>query len=290
MPLEVPPAASEVSEIARCNLLCAEGLNGAEKINIDECLRRLDQIAQHVSQETKRHWYRFVQNRGEYNNSEGVFRCIVLATVMQEDFGIHYNPERVTEVEVFEPNEGFYGDSRDVFIHGLLSDRAAGTCASSPVLYAAVGRRLGYPLNLVTTKNHLFVRWDGPTERFNFDATGKGLSLFDDDHYRNWPFPVSAEEEKACGYLKSLNSTEERALFLNIRGHCLMASGRSSEAVQAHAEAAKLVPANRLYQQTLSIVQREAASLAQSQVQQDITQLENAAERAIATSRSRRGD
>ena len=31
----------------------------------------------------------------------------------------------------------------------------------------AVGRRLGYPLKLVTTKGHLFVRWEGAGERFN---------------------------------------------------------------------------------------------------------------------------
>ena len=31
---------------------------------------------------------------------------------------------------------------------------ARGTCSSLPVLQVAVGRRLGYPLKLVTTKGH----------------------------------------------------------------------------------------------------------------------------------------
>ena len=57
-------------DIALMNLLCAEGLRGAEQLNVTNCLATLDQMAAHVKFETERHLYKFLQNRAEYNNSE----------------------------------------------------------------------------------------------------------------------------------------------------------------------------------------------------------------------------
>ena len=55
---------------------------------------------------------------------------------------------------------GLQGFAR-LFIHGII-DGPGGTCASMPVLYVAVGRRLGYPLKLVEARGHLLLRWDDP--------------------------------------------------------------------------------------------------------------------------------
>ena len=63
-----------------------------------------------------------------------------------------------------------------------------------PVLYIAIGRRLGYPLKLVTTKAHLFIRWESATDRFNVEATGRGMNRYDDEHFKHWPFPVTEED------------------------------------------------------------------------------------------------
>jgi hypothetical protein len=116
-----------------------------------------------------------------------------------------------------------------------------------PVLYVAIGRRLGYPLKLVTTKSHLFIRWESASERFNLEATGKGMNRYDDEHFKHWPFPVTEEEIQSDGYLKSLTPVEELALFLSLRGHCLKEARRMSEAVTCYAEAARLAPASRPY-------------------------------------------
>ena len=97
-----------------------------------------------------------------------------------------------------------------------------------PVLYVAIGRRLGYPLRLATTKSHLFIRWEGAGERFDLEATGKGMNRDDDEHFKQWPYPVTEEEIQADGYLKSLTPVEELALFLSLRGHCLKEAGRMS--------------------------------------------------------------
>ncbi len=46
-----------------------------------------------------------------------------------------------------------------------------------PVLYVAIGRRLGYPLELVTTKGHVFACWEDSNDRFNIEGTNEGLNL-----------------------------------------------------------------------------------------------------------------
>ena len=247
----VPQAELGRLDVAAVNLLCAEGLPGVEHVSIPEAIATLDQWAGHVASETDRYLYKFRQNPAEYNNSEAYFRILTMVTVLQQDFHVRYNPERIQAPD--------FRDSRDLFLHGLLSptlnsqpstlNLPRGTCVSMPVLYVAIGRRLGYPLKLVTTKAHLFARWESPDGkgRFNIEATNQGLNCFPDEYYRTWPVPVSDEEVKRGTYLKSLTPAEELAVFLSARGHCLEAAGRLPEAELAHAQAHALAPAWPVY-------------------------------------------
>jgi hypothetical protein len=95
-------------------------------------------------------------------------------------------------------------------------------CGTLPVVYAAVARRLGYPLRLVRTLSHIFNRWDDRAtgERLNVDASGHdGISFQPDEHYgRDWFDPLTAEEQWRYGYLKSLTPREELAHFVARRG------------------------------------------------------------------------
>ena len=45
----------------------------------------------------------------------------------------------------------------DHFLQGIFLSEG-GTCGSMPVLYAAIGRRLGYPIMLTATNSHLLAR------------------------------------------------------------------------------------------------------------------------------------
>ena len=110
-----------------------------------------------------------------------------------------------------------------------------------PVLYLAIGRRLGYPLYLVETYSHFFVRWQSPDgkDRFNFEGT-HGVGVHDDAYLANWPKKLNKEELKY--YLKNLTSAEELSIFLQIRGDCLEALGRHPEASVAFARAHQLMP------------------------------------------------
>lgn len=241
----VEPSQLEGCDIARMNLLCAEGLPNAEGLDLGNSLALLDGWADRVKSETQRHFYRFQKNPSEFEHSEGYFRMLMMAVVLSEDLQVRYNPERIASPGQAALEDGFFADSRDVFLHGLLGARRMGTCSSMPVLYAALGRRLGYPLKLVTTKGHLFVRWDSPTERFNLDATGQGLNRYEDEYYRSWPFPVTEAEINEHGYLKSLTAAEELAVFLSIRGHCLEQAGRYAEAISSYEHAVRLRPASQ---------------------------------------------
>jgi len=235
----------ESNDVALLNLICAQGLPGNEGLNIHECLAVLESWASRVRTETERHWHRFHKAPAEFQNSSEIFRILMLGTVLQEDCHVGYNPKRMTAVGEFEPNDVFFADSRDVFVHGLLSGKRQGTCSSLPILYLAIGRQLGYPLKLVTAKAHLFLRWEDRNARFNIECTGRGVGIYDDDHYRQWPIPMSAEEEVEGGYLKSLSGAETLAMFLNLRGQCLLTAGRKEEALYSHAEAVRLAPRSK---------------------------------------------
>ncbi len=123
------------------NLLCAEGLTGSESRDIAGSQRALDRWGRHVDSETKRNLHRF-REHPEEDRSQAFFRVLVLVTVLQHDFGVRYDPARIEPPESPSPNDAFYADSRDLFLHGILGSRRMGTCVSMPVLYVAVGRRL----------------------------------------------------------------------------------------------------------------------------------------------------
>ena len=246
--LKQPPEDLTKVPIARMNLLCASGPGMAEKTALKECLATISLWAQRVQFETDRHRYRYDRNPAQFENSPGFFCMLMLAVVLAEDYGIHYADSRKSEPAAAAASDGFFSNPRDVFLHGLLGPARQGTCSSLPVLYVAVGRELGYPLKLVTTKAHLFVRWDGAGERFNVEAAGvHGLNRFADDYYRHWPFELRPGEEAAEGYLKSLSPPEELAVFLSIRAMCLRESGRLADAAEAFATAARLSPGTRSY-------------------------------------------
>ena len=187
---------------------------------------------------------------------------LCLVTVLQQDFGIRYNPQRAQSADGrVEPNESFYADASDVFLHGLLGPKRSGTCASLPVLYVAVGRRLGYPLKLVTAKNHLFVRWQSEHERLNIEATTEGLTTFEDDYYRRWPFPMTPEEEQTERHLISLSPAEELSVFLSLRTQCLLAAGRWDEALSSQEQVCRLAPYSENQQEILERLRSQTKQL-----------------------------
>jgi hypothetical protein len=111
------------------------------------------------------------------------------------------------------------------------------------VAYAAVGRRLGYPLKFVTTWRHVFLRWDEPGgERFNVECTSHGFVSHPDFYYLHWPRKMSEEEVRNFGALTSLTPRQELALHIGNRGHVFRELYNLPAAVDAYANVCHLYP------------------------------------------------
>lgn len=251
--LNAPVESYTDTDIAVANLVCACGLPGIAPLSIEECLDWLDVAARTVRLETQRNYYKFLASPVAFNNSQAKFCMVCMVTVLQRQFGVRYNPKWKGLTPNSRDPEGFGNDASDLFIHAII-DGIGGTCCSLPVLYVAVGRRLGYPLRLVKAARHLFVRWDDPDgtywhqpDRFNIEATGPGVHLLPDEHYRTWPRAIPDEDVIAGIFLRSLCPREEVAEFLVARGCCLQLNHRVCEAVDALAQAVRLAPGNRYF-------------------------------------------
>jgi hypothetical protein len=240
--LALKPENLPAVDIGVMNLLCAEGLPGAEDIKIADYETTLDEWAMHVKSETDRNFHHFREDPAYYYHSEAFYKMLMMAVVVYEDFGIRYNPKWIGPPSETRTDDHFFADSRDIFIHGMVGPQRMGTCSSMPVFYIALGRRLGYPLKLVATRGHLFMRWDSPTERFDMDATGKGLDRYDDEYYKKWPFSITEQEIQDEGYLKSLSPREEMSVFLGIRAACLAENRFYEEAAKSYQIAYQYAP------------------------------------------------
>ena len=196
--LKMTPEQLADVDIAERNLLCATGLRGAEKLDVGKALARLNDWADRVRYWTDQSMWDFRQNPEEFKNSEAKFRVLLLISVVQKDFGVHYNDRGERNCD--------FSSAKNAFLHGMIDDTNGGTCASMPVMYVAVGRRLGYPMKLVLAKTHIFARWEDPAtgERFNIEGTNPRFDDHPDSYYQKWPYPISDAELKQGWYLKPL--------------------------------------------------------------------------------------
>jgi hypothetical protein len=227
-------------DVAAVDLACAVGLPGSEQLDVPGCLAWVDHCAAWVHHETLATFEQFQRSPESYEGSEGIFRAVAMMNVLWRGLGVHYNRQHMCEPDKV-------ADSRGDFIHGIFQGYG-GTCSSIPVLLTAVGRRLGYPLKLVTTARHLFARWDDPTgERFNLEINETGLNTYPDDHYLAWPVDIRGTcWQSETKFLRSLKPREETAYIWAKRGHNLRANGRLREAVDCFATASSIVTDDRL--------------------------------------------
>lgn len=224
--------------IATMNLFCADGLPGTAKVDIGYCLAKIDAWAEKVKFYTAQMTHVFERHPERFDHSRGYFKALCLITCLQQQCGVRYNPAKRDRSVPLVP--------ADSFIFGIIQGDG-GNCASLPVLYCAVGYRLGYPMFLVGAKEHFFVRWDDGEVRFNIEATGEGMGTPPDNHYRTGRFEVApVVEERSC-YLKPKTIRQCLASFLGERARFCMDLCAFQEAVLAMSYAAVLHPENHVY-------------------------------------------
>lgn len=216
-------------DVAAMNLACAAGLPGSENIDVAFCLQTLDRWANQVANYTSQHLHKIGDRSLNY------FRSLCLVTVLERDLGMTYNPAR---------REGGPYESPDLFIHGILEGEG-GTCASLPVVVAAVGRRLGYPIRLVSAFSHTFARWESEDERFNIESHGIGMNCYPDDYYRHEKRQMTPEQERDCCCLQSKTPRHELAMFLTDRASIWTLAGAHCKATKCLGWAFTLHPENK---------------------------------------------
>ncbi len=184
----------------------------------------------------------------------------MLITVLQQDFKAHYSPERAASLKrgEWESNDAFFADSKETFIHGLLSGNRAGTCSSLPVLYAAVAQRLGYPVSLVTTKAHFFIRYEEDGKHLNVEGSGEGFNFYSDDFYKSWPLASTDVEIKTNGYLKPLSNKGALGAFLCNRAGNFASAKKFGEAAECWRQAARYLPDTPELRRLVDFAQKRA--------------------------------
>jgi hypothetical protein len=223
-------AGIELAEIASSNLLCANGLRGAEQLDMDRFLSTLEGWTGMVRR------YTAASACGRTYERRAAFCFIAMVTLLKHPrgLGIRYQPSAIGNFN--------FADSRDDFLHGPLT-RRTGTCASLPVLFTAIGRRLGYPMYLAIAKGHVFCQWVDDDGVINLEGScPSGGNIYPREHYLQWPRPLTQRDLASGRYLRPLNNDETLALFLETRGHCLVDNRRFDEAREAYKQAAQVAP------------------------------------------------
>ena len=225
------------------DLAVARTIPGCESLDVAAYKKTVDQWAEHVRAETERHLYKFHEKPGDYKNSPAYFKSLLLTTIVGQDYKVGYDVQAVA-----------FDDPRDLFVHGVI-DQRRGTCVSLPVLYMAIGHRLGYPIRAVTVAKHIFCRWDDTRtgERLNIEAANAGgLVDHPDEYYLSWPTKCEPKDVETGGVLKSLSMREFLALKLASSGDYYWHKNQKPEATAAYALAHRLFPANRFLHEILT--------------------------------------
>jgi hypothetical protein len=226
-------------DIAEVNLACAAGLPGSDQIDVGLCIRTLNAWASWVHNYTSDC---LSQLRPDREVSKPEFRVRCLGTVLWRGAGVTYNAAKIPETAPSDLQAGF--------IHGAVVGEG-GTCATLPVIYAAVGRRLGYPIRLGTAMvkekgfGHCFARWGGADDtRLNFEVNHTGVHCAPDEYYRTGQYAITAKEERLGCLLRSLTPREELSHFMILRAECWLDQGNLRPAANALAWAYALQPGN----------------------------------------------
>ncbi|MFM2199574.1 MAG: hypothetical protein RLZZ505_3006 [Verrucomicrobiota bacterium] len=242
--LLVQPTLADNTDIALLNLAVTPGLPPSDRGRIiRESLDTLDQWAKAIMAETYRNRHHYLNKPDEFGNEAG-WKMAMMCSVLGQDFKVRYDPSLTSTDRQNTSNDKFFANPSSIFLTGCLGESRIGTCASLPVLYVALGRRMGYPMHLVAAKGHLFARWDdGKGTRVNLEASNAGgYTSHPDSYYRTWPHALSRNEEERGGYLENLTAQQCLAIFLTSRTACLEAKGQRADAIASASAAFRLAP------------------------------------------------
>lgn len=224
-------------EIAKLDLAerafrISEGLPCPIKLDLSTCRNKLDEWVEYIRWKTELSM-RTERFRHPYE-TDATYRMLVLVSLVLRDLGVRYN-QNVMKGE-FDAR-----DSCSMLLHGILTGRG-GSCFTMPLLYTAIGRRLGYPLYLRHANGHTYYRWEDANESFNIEGTCWGFGPEPDEYFLTIGERPLSWKDVERGYFRNLSPREEVAALLMQRGHCLLDHLRFEDALIALYTAHQLHP------------------------------------------------
>ena len=243
--LAKPDVELENADPLELNLLVAKGLPECSSIDIAACKRQVDGWADEIRAELAANPHGFENDRGKWGTRRR-FELAVMGSVLMEDRRIGY-VDRVS-----------HSNAGHKFAHGVLQS-GAGTCATLPVIWAALGRRLGHPISIAQVPEHLYCIVDDGQEKINLETTGSAhLSMNSDERMRRMCPP----ELVANGtFMRPFSNRELIGIFVGLRAEVWEAKGDFEKALSDYQRAHEIVPGNAVIAGNLM---RAAGAVAQA--------------------------
>jgi regulator of sirC expression with transglutaminase-like and TPR domain len=152
----------------------------------------------------------------------------------------HWNGDKPFQYDLSDP----YGQQPgSQLLHNYLASRK-GNCVSMPMLFLALGERLGLDVTLSTAPLHIFVKWtdDETGKTWNLETTS-GAGFTRDAHYRKL-LPMTDEAVANGVYLKALSRQETLSVMATLIVDHLIDTGRYEEAIEVADVLITAYPAN----------------------------------------------
>jgi tetratricopeptide (TPR) repeat protein len=243
----------EISQIdlTTLSLSCLGGLPDTDGIDLDQARSRIDKLAALVKDKTAAAEKIMLSENPKFKDSPE-YRALMLVGTLQDDF--NYAHETFQTSAIPRPPVDDQGKNRpeDMFFHGG-ANQVEGPEIDNPILFVAVGQKLGYPVKLVAAPGHLFARWETPDGKtlFDIEETPDTMRPRYNDYYRKRKIPNSDKVVKEGHFFQSLTPLQAFAVMLQARGNCLQNLGRTAEADEAYAAAHRFAPDVPLYSEFL---------------------------------------
>lgn len=177
--LDLCDADLERADLVAMNLAVARGIPALADIDIGHYVRVVDGWTGQFARWLPGAEQRFHKTPENWKNDIRFYRIGMLAGYLGHYLGLAYIPEQRHLKAVS------YTNPSDLFLNGLI-DSKRGTCASMPVLHAAMARRLGWPVSLACVHSHFVSRFDDGEVIYNIEATDVDRGAFaegsDDDY------------------------------------------------------------------------------------------------------------
>ncbi len=130
---------------------------------------------------------------------------------------------------------------QDYYYLNRFFDTKIGNCYTMPLLYVAVGQRLGWPLYVVHVPDHMFIRYIDPHFPIqNIETTSGGAHVPDEKYAKK--FVVNKNGRKSGTYLRTLTHRELLGDLVSTNANRFGRKGQTHKAIMYYKLAIKLNP------------------------------------------------